>query len=267
MRKIFCLFMICFTLAAFSGCGDKKTKTVNNTTETVKTDFEALDNKRTGWGFRRTPEGPEFTSSQKTIMEKYGCIYMESGKEKNLYLTFDEGYENGYTSVILDVLRSRGVKAAFFVTGAYVKDHPELIVRMAKEGHTVGNHTVNHPSMPTVGVEKMAEEITELDRLVYDLTKKHCTYFRPPMGEYSERSLAVTKSLGYTSVFWSFAYVDWKNDVSSAQAEKSVCDGLYPGTVLLLHAVSEGNASALGNIIDRAHELGYEFKSLDEYGM
>lgn len=231
----------------------------------VEKDYSAFDNKCIGWGFRRTTDGAEFTKNQHEIMNKYNCIYQGNNKEKVLYLTFDEGYENGYTSVILDVLREKGVPAAFFVTGDYVKSSPELVKRMAKEGHIIGNHTLSHPSVPSLNEKQIEEELHQLDRLIYSVCKKNTKYFRPPKGEYSERTLKITSDIGYTNVFWSFAYVDWNNNVSPQKAEESIKKAFHSGTVLLLHAVSRGNAEALSKIIDIAKQEGFKFKSLDEY--
>lgn len=225
----------------------------------------SLSNKKQGWGFKKTENGPEFTDSQKELMEKYNCIYHGNEKEKVLYLTFDEGYENGYTSIILDTLKEKNVPAAFFVTGPYVKNEPELILRMAKEGHIIGNHTVNHPSVPDISSEELSRELSDLDRLIFGVCKKTTKYFRPPMGEYSERTLSAANSLGYINTFWSFAYVDWNNNVSKEEAKKNILKAFHNGTVILLHAVSRGNAEALGEAIDIAKKEGYTFKSLDEF--
>ena len=225
-----------------------------------------ISNKLQGWGFRRTPDGPEFTQYQKEQMYHYGCIYKENTKDKNIYLTFDEGYENGYTSIILDVLREKDVKAAFFVTAPYVKGNPDLIRRMAKEGHIIGNHTVNHPSLPSVtDDEKLLEELSGLDRLIYGICKKNSKYLRPPKGEYSERTLELTQKNGYTNVFWSQAYVDWNNNTDADTAFTKITSDIHPGCVLLLHAVSKGNAEALGRVIEYARKEGYTFKSLEKY--
>lgn len=234
---------------------------------TLKSSSESLSlsEKKQGWGFKKTESGPEFTSSQKEIMKKYNCIYHGNPEEKVLYLTFDEGYENGYTPLILDTLKEKGVPAAFFVTGPYVKNEPELILRMAKEGHIIGNHTVNHPSVPNISTEELVRELSELDRLIFGVCKKTTKYFRPPMGEYSERTLHAATSLGYINTFWSFAYVDWNNNVSKEEAKKNILKAFHNGTVILLHAVSRGNAEALGEAIDIAKKEGYVFKSLDEY--
>ena len=263
MRK--CIIFVLVPILFMFGCTKKSTPPqeasfVNGASGRI------ISNKLQGWGFRRTPDGPEFTKYQKEQMNRYGCIYKENTKDKNIYLTFDEGYENGYTSIILDVLRDKGVKAAFFVTAPYVKGNPDLIKRMAKEGHIIGNHTVNHPSLPSVtDDEKLLAELSGLDRLVYGICKKNCKYLRPPKGEYSERTLELTHKSGYTNVFWSQAYVDWNNNVNADTAFSKIIADIHPGCVLLLHAVSKGNSEALGRVIDYARKEGYTFKSLNQY--
>ncbi len=234
-----------------------------------KSFMEELSDKKESWGMRRNPpERPEFTSEQKYIMDKYGCIYMGNNEEKYIYLTFDEGYENGQSEKILDVLKRKNVKAAFFITGDYFKEETELIDRMVKEGHIVGNHTMNHPCVPKLeSVEDIEKEILSLDRAFYARYNRHMKYFRPPEGAYSEKSLAVAKNLGYTNVFWSFAYDDWYRDKQRGAdyAYKKTTENFHNGEVMLLHAVSVDNANALGAIIDKARSEGYEFLSLEEY--
>ncbi len=221
-----------------------------------------------GWGYRRM-EGarPEFTAAQMRDMETYGCMYM--GKEdEGIYLTFDEGYENGYTASILDTLREKNVKAAFFITGPYLEAHEDLVRRMVEEGHIVGNHTVNHPSLPTVtDDEKLKAELSGLSAAFFEKFGQEMRYVRPPKGEYNARTLKLTQEMGYTNVFWSFAYQDWEQNQSrgKAYAYDKVMEGVHGGIVILLHAVSKDNAEALGDIIDGAREKGYVFRSLDEY--
>ena len=258
MKRIFFVFFIIIFLTSCSF-------TESSTKESFAKNISYLDNKCIGWGFHRTQNGAKFTEHQHKIMEKYNCIYQDSSNQKVLYLTFDEGYENGYTALILDTLREKNVTAAFFVTGDYVKSEPELVSRMAREGHIIGNHTLTHPSVPSLDEEQIKSELIELDRLVYSICKKNTKYFRPPKGEYSERTLALTSSMGYINTFWSFAYVDWNNDVSSQKAKENILKSFHSGTVLLLHAVSRGNAEALPEIIDNARKEGFVFKSLDEY--
>lgn len=253
-------------------CSSKNTEKTEVFSETLQSytfdaeKYEKISNKLLRWGFRKTEDRPFFTKDEHRLMKENNCIYMGNKKKKYLYLTFDEGYEKGYTSIILDVLLEKGVPAAFFVTGQYVKSEPELIKRMAKEGHIIGNHTVNHPSMPSVtDSEKIVYELHELDKLVYNVCKQHCRFLRPPMGEYSERVLKIANDLGYRTAFWSLSHVDWKDNVTAKDAEKKVLSQLHNGAVILLHAVSYGNAEAIGNIIEKAQKEGYTFKSLDEY--
>ena len=188
-------------------------------------------------------------------------------KEKKLYLTFDEGYENGHTAEILDILKEKGVPAAFFITGPYAKKENELVRRMIDEGHIVGNHTVNHPNLPKLQTaEKMEDELSQMRELVLELYGYEMKYMRPPEGEYSRRLLAVSRDMGFRTVFWSFAYKDWdvKAQKGKEYAFNQVSEYLHNGAVLLLHAVSEDNKKALPDIIDYARSQGYEFMSLDD---
>lgn len=225
-----------------------------------------MDNTVKGWGFKKSSPKPEFTSEQTSEMSEYGCFYMGT-EPKTLYLTFDEGYENGYTAKILDTLNEKQVPAAFFVTGSYLRTETELVKRMLDEGHIVGNHSINHPSLPTLSREEMERELYGLDLMLYDNYGVHTKYLRPPRGEYSTAVLAAVKEMGYISVFWSVAYVDWQTDrqQGAQYALDSILPQLHDGAVILLHAVSSDNASAMGDFIDIARAQGYVFKSLDEY--
>ena len=232
----------------------------------VTEDTSVLSNKKIGWYFMKGKEHnqPTFGKDLTVPADKYDAIYLQPKEEKKIYLTFDEGYENGYTGQILDVLKEKNVKAVFFITGPYLEKETELVKRMVDEGHEVGNHTVNHPSMPSLTDEEVEKEVLDLDRKFYDKFGKSMKYLRPPMGEFSERTLSITKSLGYTNVFWSFAYKDWEvnNQKGTDYAYNTVIDALHPGEVMLLHAVSKDNANALGQIIDKARDMGYEFGEL-----
>lgn len=194
------------------------------------------------------------------------CLDTKSDK-KVLYLTFDCGYENGYTEKILDILKEKQVSAAFFCTLPQAKENPDLIKRMIDEGHIVGNHSVNHPSFAEITEDEMTREIKEMESYLKKNYNYSEPYFRFPMGEYTDNSLRVVDSLGYTSVFWSLAYADWDldNQKGSDYAKETVLSRLHPGAVILLHSVSPDNANALSDIIDTAKSRGYEFLSLREY--
>lgn len=230
-------------------------------------DIASMSRKANGWGFvRRKNSAPDVPLSQQEELAKYGGYYLGNTEKKEIYLTFDEGYENGYTAQILDVLKEYGVTAAFFVTGPYLEGQQELVRRMIDEGHIIGNHTVHHPNLAECDESKIAEELDGLNEKCEQIYGVKMTYMRPPEGAYSEYSLAVTQKLGYKTILWSHAYKDW--DVNFQQGVQNALNQVVPyfhnGEILLLHAVSKDNAEALGDIIKSAQEQGYEFKSLDD---
>jgi peptidoglycan-N-acetylmuramic acid deacetylase len=191
--------------------------------------------------------------------------YDNNTTEKVLYLTFDCGYENGYTTVILDILEEKKVPAAFFCTLDHIKAEPELIARMIKQGHIVGNHSAKHPSFSDISRTKMAAEIQTCDNYLRQNFGYSSPYFRFPKGDYSESALDLVQSVGFKSVFWSVSYADW--DVNSQKGSQyafdKVTSRLHPGAIILLHSVSKDNAEAMGDIIEWAREQGYKFKSLE----
>lgn len=194
------------------------------------------------------------------------CLDTKS-KEQVLYLTFDCGYENGYTSKILDTLKEKKVNAAFFCTLPQVKENPDLIKRMIDEGHIVGNHSVTHPSFAEISTEQMTYEVKGMEQYLKENFNYSEPYFRFPKGEYNEVALNQLNKLGYTCVFWSSAYADWdlNNQKGADYAYEKVISRLHPGSVILLHSVSPDNANALADIIDEAHKQGYKFMSLRDY--
>ncbi len=222
-----------------------------------------FSNRLLRWGILRKGFGktPDADPGAPALLKKYGSVYLGDTEKNDIYLTFDEGYENGYTPKILDALRENNVKAVFFITGPYLAEHQDLVRRMLEEGHIVGNHSIHHPSLPTVDDKTLEEEILGLDRAFFEKFGQHMKFLRPPKGEYSERTLAITQKLGYTNLFWSFAYDDWyKDKVRGYQyAYEKVMNNLHNGEVILLHAVSKDNADALDMIIKGAREKGFEF--------
>ena len=204
--------------------------------------------------------------SQKFFETKgYNAVtYDTKSTDKVLYLTFDCGYENGYTFNVLDTLKEKNVSAAFFCTLDHIEAEPELISRMIKEGHIVGNHSTNHPNFSKISRTKMAEEIEECDNYLRKNFGYTSPYFRFPEGAYNESALDLVGSLGYKSVFWSLAYSDWdtSKQKGAQYAFDTVTARLHPGAIILLHSVSKDNAEALGDIIDYALSQGYVFKPL-----
>ncbi|MED5019137.1 delta-lactam-biosynthetic de-N-acetylase [Paenibacillus chibensis] len=221
------------------------------------------------FGFKKSKNGqlPSINEEGfKNVLQKNDAIFLGDTTRKELYLTFDNGYENGFTPKILDVLKEKKVPAIFFLTGHYVKDKPELVTRMVTEGHLVGNHSWSHPDMTQISNEELKKELSRVKEAVSGTTRQQVMSFvRPPRGIFNDRSLAVSRAEGYTSVFWSIAYKDWDvNDQRGADyAYRQVMAQLHPGAVILLHSISRDNTEALGRIIDGARQQGYEFKSLD----
>lgn len=188
-----------------------------------------------------------------------GALFIGSEKAPAMQLTFDEGYENGYTAAILDTLKEKGVSAVFFVTYDYAKRNPDLIRRMIDEGHTVGNHTFSHPSLPDCSPDELYNELTQLHRYISEEFGYEMHVMRPPMGEFSERVLKCAADMGYTTVLWSFAYPDWDVNDQPAQDEafEKLTSRAHNGAVYLLHAVSSTNAAILGRVIDAWRADGY----------
>lgn len=210
-------------------------------------------------------------SAQKTF-EKWGYkafCYDNKTQEKVLYLTFDCGWENGCTGMILDTLKEKNVPAAFFCTLEHIESEPALISRMINEGHIVGNHSANHADFAEISRQRMADEILECDNYLRENFGYTSKFFRFPEGAYNESALELVSSMGYTSVFWSCSYADWdvENTKGGDYAFETVTSRLHPGAVILLHSVSPDNALAIGRIIDYARENGYEFRALTEYQM
>ncbi|MCR4435252.1 MAG: delta-lactam-biosynthetic de-N-acetylase [Clostridiales bacterium] len=235
-----------------------------------KLDFtvlDKLDNTKYGWGLTLNNQHttPGVSSQAKKLLSKYDGFYVGDTSKKIIYLTFDEGYENGYTPKILDTLKENDVKSIFFVTGPYVRENPQLVKRMLDEGHLVGNHTINHPSLPQVSDASLEKELYGLEKEFSAAFGKGFKYMRPPMGEYSERVLAAAKQLGYKTIFWSFAYLDYdvKNQKGADHAYNMVMKNLHNGAVILLHAVSKDNAEALDRIIKGIRDEGYEIRPFD----
>lgn len=198
----------------------------------------------------------------------YQAYYIGS-RDKVVFLTFDEGYENGYTASILDTLKQCQVPAAFFVTTPYIKDNPTLIKRMVDEGHMVVNHSKTHPSMPslTSNPERFKHELVDTAQTFKELTGQDMPlFFRPPKGEYNNTSLKMTADLGYKTVFWSFAYEDWLVDrqPSPEKSYELIMQNIHPGEIMLLHAVSKTNNDILGRVISGVQSEGYRFASLHQ---
>lgn len=220
-----------------------------------------------GLGYGVSGEKPTGNATADELLEN-NSYYVGDGDEKIIYLTFDAGYENGYTEEILNVLKEEEVPAAFFLVGTYIRDNPDIVRRMVGEGHIVGNHTMNHPDMSAISdKDSFIKELTEVqEQYLAVVGEEMPMYYRPPQGKYSESNLKMAAELGYTTVFWSLAYVDWNVDdqPTKEQAFEKLLPRIHPGAVLLLHSTSKTNAKILKELITEYKGLGYEFKSLDD---
>lgn len=244
--------------------GIKNNDSILTSAETV-----TLSNKKIGWGIKREDNHmqPDLGSKNKEIMDKYKGIAMGNNEKKYVYLTFDEGYEAGYTPRILQVLKENDVKATFFLTAHFVNTQEDLVKEMISDGHTIGNHTVNHKSMPDLTDETVKSEVMDLHTAVYQKFGYEMKYIRPPKGEFSERTINITNGLGYTTVMWSLAYDDWDENKQGREeyAKKKILDNIHRGAVILLHGNSKDNTNVLGECIKEIKNMGYEFKSLDQF--
>lgn len=227
--------------------------------------LSGLDTKAIGWGFGNNVDEnnrPVGSINAQNSYGKYDADFI-APVTKTVYLTIDEGYENGYTAQILDVLKEKDCPAVFFVTMAYVKSNPDLIKRMIDEGHVIGNHSVTHPSqgLPSQTIAEQANEVIELHKYMQDNYGYEMYLFRFPAGIYSEQSLALVQQLGYRSVFWSYAYRDWETDNQPDPTEslKKLNSKMHEGAIYLLHAVSSTNTQIMGQFIDDTRAAGYTF--------
>ncbi len=247
-----------------------ETSTEDETEETESTEptakpvisLDSLSAQKVIWGPGKI-ENHQQPTEPLNLQKKYEALdaLWLLPEEKSICLTFDEGYENGFTPSILDTLKEKNVKAVFFVTYDFARDNGDLIERMIAEGHTVGNHSYHHYSMDELDTDTAKEEVLFLHRYLEENFHYTMRYFRFPKGEFSEKTLAILQELNYQSVFWSYAYADW--DVNAQQepdkAFAAICEATHPGEIMLLHAVSETNAAILGKVIDDVRQQGYEF--------
>ena len=273
-------FSLIMCITVFSGCtandndgaateSSSTSRAETSATNVADTTLEATNLDTQKYSKEKVVWGPgNITNHQRpTDPENLQAAYSSLGasfllpESKQICLTFDEGYENGYTGAILDTLKEKKVQAIFFVTYDFASQNPDLIKRMISEGHIVGNHTYRHYTMDEVTEEAATEEIVYLHQYIQKNYNYQMKYFRFPKGEFSEATLALAKSLGYKSVFWSFAYEDWdtENVMNPQDALKKVTESTHSGAIYLLHAVSSTNAEILGDAIDNIRQQGYTF--------
>lgn len=222
-----------------------------------------------GWGLSFQEDGKRpIGNAAVEELKQYNAYYARDTDEKILYLTFDAGYENGNTPAILDALKKHQAPAVFFAVGNFIKDNPDLIRRIISEGHIVGNHTMTHPDMSQISsMDSFQKELDGVEELYKSVTGENMTkFYRPPRGIYSTENLSMAKELGYSTFFWSLAYVDWIQDQqpSKEEAFQKLLTRIHPGAVVLLHNTSSTNASILDELLSKWEEMGYQFHSIKE---
>ena len=276
VRRITVFFL--FAVLSICSCGKEEGRTLiesyevetmgNQNTEIYG--YDSVPNQKYAWWFKRNDDHVQPEAQKEVDIEQYDAWYVSPEKEeKVVYLTFDCGYENGYTGTMLDVLKKHNAKATFFITAHYAKDAANLVKRMKEEGHYVGNHTAWHPDLTRKSTRDIKLEIKECEDAMYENTGYAMDpLFRPPKGEYSERVLKIVQDLGYKTLFWSLAYMDY--DVNNQPGKEYVVDHykkyIHPGAIPLIHNVSESNAQALDQVLMDLEAAGYRFGDAMEIG-
>lgn len=235
----------------------------------LKKDYSQYPTKYNSWWFKRQLNHTQSGADETVDLTKYDAFYVDkkcANGDKIMYLTFDCGYDNGYTEKMLDILKAHKAKACFFVTQTYIRDNIDLVKRMKKEGHLVGNHTITHPDLTKADIKKMKHEVKGCEKYMKEATGYPMDlYFRPPKGEYNEKVLQIAKDLGYKTVFWSMAYLDYdvNNQPGTAYVVEHFKKYHHPGAIPLLHNVSKSNAEALEEVITYLEGENYKFEGLD----
>ena len=224
----------------------------------------------TDWGLSFQSEGaPPVANASQEYLKNFDALYVGDTNKKEIYITFDAGFENGNTERILDALKKHGVKATFFLVGNYFETQPKLVKRMAEEGHTIGNHTYSHPDMSKISdIQSFQTELQKNEALYRDILGSEMPkLYRPPQGKFCEENLKMAQQLGYSTVFWSLAYVDWYTDdqPTPEQAFSKLLPRIHPGAVVLLHSTSSTNAEILDELLTKWEETGYSFGDLEAY--
>lgn len=227
-----------------------------------------LNTQNWGLSFGETGEPPTGNATVDEL-KKYNANFLGDTTKKIIYLTFDAGYENGNTELILDALKKHNVCATFFLVGNYIEKNPEIVKRMVSEGHIVGNHTYHHPDMSQISSkEKLLSEITDLENAYEKVTgQKMSKIYRAPQGKYSKENLEMVSGLGYKTFFWSLAYVDWYDDKQPTKEEafKKLLTRIHPGAIVLLHSTSKTNGEILDELLTKWEDMGYTFGSLNDF--
>lgn len=260
IKYFFLIFF--FVFAYFLGIAVKKYH--NNLLILTNSDVSS------NWGLSfPTPGEKPVGNCSSNLLKKYNAYYVYDTTEKIIFLTFDCGYENGNTTSILEALKKHNIKATFFVVGNFIKDNPDLIKTIVSQGHIIANHTFSHPNMSAIStIEDFSNELSKVEDLYKEITgKEMIKYYRPPQGIFNTTNLQMAKTLGYTTFFWSLAYVDWiqDNQPSKEEAFSKLLSRIHPGAIVLLHNTSSTNAYILDELLTKWENMGYSFGTLDSF--
>ena len=260
LRKLFLVLFFCLCFGAGRLAAHSRTSIPASS---------ILQPEAANWGLSFQEEGQRPVGNATVAeLQPYHAYYAQDTNEKIIYLTFDCGYENGNTPAILDALKKHQVSATFFTVGTFLEAEPDLVKRMVAEGHTLGNHTWHHPDMSAIStIDAFSEELSSTADAYRQITGEEMPhYYRPPQGKYSTENLQMAKDLGYSTFFWSLAYVDWyqDNQPSKEEAFAKLLGRIHPGAIVLLHNTSSTNATILDELLTRWEEMGYHFGTLQE---
>ena len=260
LRKLFLVLFFCLCFGAGRLAAHSRTSIPASS---------ILQPEAANWGLSFQEEGQRPVGNATVAeLQPYHAYYAQDTNEKIIYLTFDCGYENGNTPAILDALKKHQVSATFFTVGTFLEAEPDLVKRMVAEGHTLGNHTWHHPDMSAIStIDTFSEELNSTADAYRQITGEEMPhYYRPPQGKYSTENLQMAKDLGYSTFFWSLAYVDWyqDNQPSKEEAFAKLLGRIHPGAIVLLHNTSSTNAAILDELLTRWEEMGYHFGTLQE---
>lgn len=268
MKKILIKYLCITLLFVYSFFSGRYLANLFSHSKTYPTAAPSDSVENWGLGFQKNGERPTANASIDEL-ENYNTHYAADTKKKKIYLTFDCGYENGNTGKILDALKKHHAKATFFVVGNFLTSNPDLVKRIKKEGHIVGNHTYHHPDMSRIATKSSFEkELKDVETAYRQITGENMIrFYRPPQGKYSVQNLQMAKDAGYHTFFWSLAYVDWYADrqPSKEEAFQKLLPRIHPGAIVLLHNTSSTNGAILDELLTRWEDMGYHFHSLEEF--
>ncbi len=271
-RKYFCLFMFlflsCIALIAILFFSSHNFNISSNSFIATGSNLQLTGAMSWGLSFQSNSNIPIPNLSQQ-LLTPYNAYYYDEFSANSIYLTFDCGYENGNTALILDALKEHNVNASFFIVGSYINENPELVMRMVNEGHVVGSHSYSHPNMSKQTKEDFTQELLNLEQAFFDVTNKPLDkFYRPPEGKFTVENLQWAEELQYKTVLWSLAYTDWKVDDQPTKeyALSKLLPRIHGGAIVLLHNTSSTNAQILSELLTQWSNLGYSFKNLSELG-